>query len=155
MSSNVLKQSTVREDFPKEAAFQHLFLNGLANFTTADCSICSELSKILPDVTSTVSGTIAGEIDFYLNGDLHWGIELLVNGDRIGEHIARFSSNGKYSALGAKDYVVVDFRHSNSGEPTNIEKHEKRVTVFFKTGDYSRAKCLFGFLEAVSIYLEQ
>jgi hypothetical protein len=40
------------------------------------------------------SGSVSGEIDFYLNGKLRWGIELLVGGDGIGEHLSRFRQLG-------------------------------------------------------------
>jgi hypothetical protein len=145
MSANILKNSTVAGDFPKEAVFQHLFMEGLALFTKPDCSICPELSKIFPAESNTdISTTVPGEIDFYLNGNLRWGIELLINGDRIGEHIARFAPNRKYFALELKDYALVDFRGNNSGNTTNVSKHPKRISVFFKKGDYKVAQCFFG-----------
>lgn len=146
MSSTVLKSSTVPGDFPKEAVFQHLFMEGLALHTPPDCSICPELSKIFPSDSNRNSGqAIAGEIDFYLNGSLRWGIELLVNGDRIGEHHSRFSPpNGKYVSLAVNDCAIMDFRRSATGEPTDISQHPNRVSVFFKNDDYSVAKCLFG-----------
>jgi len=146
MSSSVLTKSTRLEDFPKEAVFAHLFMEGLALHTPPICSICPELSKIFPPDTNLNSQqAIAGEIDFYLNGSLRWGIELLVNGDGIGEHLFRFSPpNGKYVSLAVNDYAIVDFRRNATGQPTNISKHPKRVSVFFKNDDYSVAQCLFG-----------
>jgi hypothetical protein len=54
---------------------------------------------------------IDGEVDFYLNGNLRWGIELLFDFWRVGEHISRFCpSNGKYISLDVTDYAVVDCR---------------------------------------------
>ena len=58
--------------------------------------------------------------------------------------MARFSNTGKYFALGVNDYAVVDFLCTNNGEPTAVIKYDKRVTVFFKEGDYSKCKCIFG-----------
>lgn len=139
MSATVLRQSTVGGDLTKEAAFQQLFLQGLAFSTSFDCSFCPELSKIFPKESN-----IAGEVDFYLNGRLRWGIELLVNGVGVGEHLNRFSPNGKYSALAVNDYSVVDFRGNASGQPTNVDLFSKRISVFFKTGDYTVARCLIG-----------
>ncbi|KAJ3194109.1 hypothetical protein HDU82_002567, partial [Entophlyctis luteolus] len=81
MSSNLLAQSTVADDFPKETVFQHLFLN--------------DVSGIVPD-----------EIDFYLNGELRWGIEVLICRDGVGEHLSRFAPTGKYFQLGVTDYAV-------------------------------------------------
>jgi len=147
ISASILKKSTTQGDFPKEAVFQHLFMEGLAAFTPPDCCICPELSKIFPSgiINSNSQQTIPGEIDFYLNGDLRWGIELLVNGDGIGEHISRFTvPDGKYVALAVSDYAVVDFRRNSTGQPTNISKHSNRITVFFKKDDYSIAHCIFG-----------
>ena len=111
-----------------------------------DCCICPELSKIFPDTTNpNTQQAIPGAIDFYLNSSLRWGIELLVNGDGIGEHINRFTPpDGKYAALALSDFIVVDFRRNPTGQPTNISKHQKRVTVFFKKDDYSIANCIFG-----------
>ncbi|TPX71022.1 hypothetical protein CcCBS67573_g06320 [Chytriomyces confervae] len=147
MSSN---RSTVAGDFPKEAVFQHLFLDGLARFTKADCSICPELSKIFRDPNSGGSDSVRGEIDFYLNGNLRWGIELLVNGIGIGEHLSRFSTSGKYFPLGVADYVVVDLRRNKSGgQPPNIARHPKRITVFFKDDKFESAQCLFGSAETI------
>ena len=147
MSASVLKKATMPGDFPKEAVFQQLFMQGLASNTCTDCSICPELSKIFPEESSddVTQEKIAGEIDFYLNGNLRWGIELLVNGVGIGEHMSRFSPpNGKYAALAVNDYAVVDFRRNSTGLPTNISKFPKRVSVFFKSGDYTIARCIFG-----------
>ena len=146
MSSTILKNSTLPGDFPKEAVFQHLFMEGLALNTPPHCCICPELSKIFPpDSNLNSPQEIAGEIDFYLNGDLRWGIELLVNGGGIGEHLSRFSPpNGKYVSLAVNDYAIVDFRRNATGQPTSISKNNNRVSVFFKNDDYSVAQCLFG-----------
>ncbi|KAJ3262330.1 hypothetical protein HK103_002744 [Boothiomyces macroporosus] len=142
MSSTVLKNCTLPGDLPKEAVFQHLFMEGLALYTPPSCSICPELSKIFPSNTNlNAQQTIPGEIDFYLNGGLRWGIELLINGAGISEHISRFTPpNGKYVLLNVKDYAVVDFRRNESGQPS---KHPNRISVFFKNDDYSVARCVF------------
>ena len=52
LSSNLLSQSVV-DGFPKEATFQHLLMEGLAEFTPPDCSICPELSKAFPNGNQT------------------------------------------------------------------------------------------------------
>ena len=87
---------------------------------------------------------IPGEIDFYLNSDLSWGIELLVQGRGISEHIDRFGPHGKYSALGVNDYAVVDFRRSIDGKATNVGRNEKRITIFFQQQDFNSCECIFG-----------
>jgi hypothetical protein len=155
MSSSVLKNSTLGE-FPKEAVFQHLFMEGLALYTSPGCSICPELSKVFPSSANlNTKQQIAGEIDFYVNGNLRWGIELLVNGDGVGEHLDRFSPpDGKYVPLNVNDYAIVDFRCSASGQPTNIVMNSRRISVFFKNGDFSVAQCIFGHdPESIEIHL--
>ncbi|KAF0713466.1 Aste57867_4320 [Aphanomyces stellatus] len=144
MSAHTLSQSTVQRKFPKEAVFQHLFMAGLALHTKPTCAICPELSKRFPGGSNASGGdSIDGEIDFYLDGDLRWGIELLVCGRGIGEHLSRFDANGKYSSLDVKDYVVVDLRQHKTVASYNISKKPKRITVFFDDGDFTVAKCLF------------
>jgi hypothetical protein len=148
MSARVLRQSTVDDnDFPKEATFQHQFMGGLALWTKPACSMCPELSKVFPALPHQRSQRIRGEIDFYLDGDLRWGIELLVNGDKIGEHISRFAPNGKYAALAAKAHAIIDFRGNESGKITKVARKPERVTVFFKLGDFSSCRCIFGLVE--------
>jgi hypothetical protein len=75
-----------------------------------------------------------------------------VLGRDIGEHIDRFGNTGKYRKLSVNDYAVVDFRVSQDGEPTNVQQHAKRVSVFFKAGDFSQCKCIFG-LEPKAVLL--
>ena len=146
MSASVLNQSVVVStgDFPKEATFQHLFIAALAAHTTATTSICPELSRLFPSTVACEAteenGIISGEIDFYLNGDLRWGIELLIRGRNIGEHVERFGDFGKYKALQMRDHIIVDFR---KGPATNIHLHQKRLTVFFDD-KFETCSCVYG-----------
>ena len=88
---------------------------------------------------------INGEIDFYINGNLRWGIELLVSGRGIGEHLSRFTAiGGKYAPLNVAAYVVVDFRGTSDGEPTSVHLDERRITVFFKLGCFRTCKVVVG-----------
>ncbi|KAF8430341.1 hypothetical protein EV426DRAFT_708519 [Tirmania nivea] len=52
-----------------------------------------------------------GYLDFYVNGDLNWGIELLREGDRMKQHAKRFIEDGAYAVIPLKEWVVIDFRH--------------------------------------------
>jgi hypothetical protein len=113
MSASVLNQSVVNtSDFPKEATFQHMFITALAAHTTATTSICPELSRLFPSTVASEAteemGRITGAIDFYLNGDLRWGIELLISGRNTGEHVGRYGEDGKYTALQMRDHIIVD-----------------------------------------------
>jgi hypothetical protein len=146
MSSSALMKSVVHPtDFPKETVFQHEFVSGLLASLPPCCYICAELSKNFPN-DDIKDGKIEGEIDFYINGDLRWGLELLISGDNVTEHMDRFSAEaeGKYFPLQVNAYAIVDFRRSSSGKPTNVLAMENRVTVFFPHGDYSVCVCRFG-----------
>jgi hypothetical protein len=98
---------------------------------------------------------IRGEIDFYLHSELKWGIELLVNGDRISEHMDRFGPNGKYAGLGVKDYAVVDLRGSVDGKPTNVQRREKRYTAFFDPKDFSKCSLYSGTENVIELNLSR
>jgi hypothetical protein len=158
MSQKTLSDFSSGRKFPKEAGFQQHFLFGLCWNLKPSTVVTSELSNIFPHISQTElteSNKIEGSLDFYINSDLRWGIELLVGGDKITEHIDRFAKKGKYDRLECKDYIVIDFRSSKDGKPTNITRHEKRVSVFFKEGDYSSCICVIGVKESYeSIKLE-
>lgn len=142
LSASALYQSVQQPDKPKEAVYQHLFMQAMHACSPASVMVCPELSRVFPGADVSGDGnTIAGELDFYLNGDLRWGIELLVGGSDIGEHMFRFSTGGKYAALLVKDYVVLDFR---KGPVTNIKRFEHRTTVFFND-NFIKCTVLEGF----------
>ena len=155
MSANILQKSTISGDFPNESVFQHLFMEGIALNTPPECYICPQLSKIFPPNTNLSSHeAINGEAGFYLNGKMCWGVELLVNGAGIEYHIPSFTPpKGKYAGLSVEDYVVVDFRRTTSGHATNIIRHANRITVFFRTDDYSSVECIFGDEDGISLTL--
>lgn len=52
-----------------------------------------------------------GYLDFYVNGDLNWGIELLREGDRMKQYAKRFIEDGAYAVIPLKEWVIIDFRH--------------------------------------------
>ncbi|KAF8453927.1 hypothetical protein BGX38DRAFT_366277 [Terfezia claveryi] len=52
-----------------------------------------------------------GYLDFYVNGDLNWGIELLREGDRMKQHAKRFIEDGAYAVIPLTEWVIIDFRH--------------------------------------------
>ena len=99
--------------------------------------ICPELS------TYTGTKDVLGSIDFYLNDNLRWGFELLVNGTGIGEHVKRGEIGGKYFSLGMKEYVVVDFRPDTPNSLKGITTFSNRITVIFKQ-DYSQCTYRYG-----------
>jgi len=53
-----------------------------------------------------------GKLNFYINDDKKWLLELTrEKNDPVG-HIARFGLNGKYSKIPTAEWLVVDFRSS-------------------------------------------
>ena len=122
--------------------------------TRSNCSILPELSHIMQSLVAEGGRESSRVMDFYINGDLKWGIKLLIEGRNIREHLRRFLPNGKYACLIPADYIVVDFRGNDSGLATNIVVNEERTTVFFKTGDFSQCEVRCGLdLELVPITL--
>jgi hypothetical protein len=154
MSGTTLRQSVVYSstDVPSEATFQHLMLAALEAQTPASCFICPELSKYFPPPPSQVMDVegaaslpeVKGRCDYYLNGELRWAIEALINGSGVGEHLSRLEGHGKYVGLAYTDYLVIDFRVNATGEPTNVQRHKHRMSVFFKRGDFSYCSVLCG-----------
>ncbi|KAF0413854.1 crinkler family protein [Gigaspora margarita] len=53
----------------------------------------------------------AGFLDFYVNGEICWGIELIREGDRLKEHAERFEKYGEYAEIPLKKWAIIDFRH--------------------------------------------
>jgi hypothetical protein len=140
MSKSSLERSVTRVGrLPNEATFQHLFMEGLALFTPPTCSIIPELAETFPSEDGS-SSRIRGRIDFYLNSVLGWGIELLVSGRGIGDHIKRFEEGGKYADLDCRDWVVVDLRLETASGISDIASHPNRITVFFHNA-YETCKC--------------
>lgn len=88
--------------------------------------------------------TIAGEIDFFVDDTLRWGIELLVKGRKLKEHRDRFVGRGQYVNLECNDYIVVDFRSNASGVPKRMtdENVSNLLSVYFKEGCYDQVTCL-------------
>ncbi len=163
MSGTTLRQSVVNSstDMPSETTFQHLMLAALEAETPASCFICPELSKYFPlppsqeiDVDQAAHlPEVKGRCDYYLNGNLRWAVEVLISGSGWGEHISRLVGQGKYVGLAYADYLVVDFRANATGNPTNVQRHVRRMSVFFKQGDFTFCNVLCGFDAAERINL--
>jgi hypothetical protein len=132
-------------DFPKEAVFQHMLLSCLASETPPYVCICSELGKRFPKSTEEKTIEIEGEIDFYIDGNIRWGIEILTKGDRLKDHMARCDPHeGRYAALEMIDYVVIDFRREKPQSIFNIKRDPKRMTVLFPSDTFQFCKILVG-----------
>jgi hypothetical protein len=153
MSASALRSSVPypMTDFPIEVVWQHHLWLGLQLATPAGTSIISELSGYFPPNEEVTSTQVAGRVDFHVNGNRGWAIEVLVNGAKYGEHKERFAKGGKYSdtAVRIKDHILLDIRSSKTGKATNVETDPHRVTVFFKLGDYSKCVVQYGHEDTV------
>ncbi|OJD14254.1 hypothetical protein AJ78_05383 [Emergomyces pasteurianus Ep9510] len=114
-----------------EAQFQHEFYRAFKSLVHPNVGISSEWS-----------GCAGGRVDFVIVGP-KWGIELLRDGDRLAEHLDRFSDTGKYStwikAGQLMDWLILDCRHSLP-KPTAIP-YSKLWRVVFKN-NYSSMEIL-------------
>ena len=77
-------------------------------------------------------------MDFYINGEIRYGIELLIRGSGLGEHQARFGAGGKYERLGVKQHLVVDCRPEVGGTTTNALRRGPNLMTMFFSDDFSR-----------------
>ena len=152
MSAELLRRSVAQStDFPNEATFQHLFMQGLTKNTKRTTQVLPELSKVLPvlEGTSSVAAytKIPGRIDFFLNGDLRWGIELLIKGDRRKAHRDRFSPGGTYASLSCKAFIVVDLRPDSVMSPASEQQKVGNssngiMTVYF-AGNFQTSRVYY------------
>eukprot|EP00523_Entomoneis_sp_CCMP467_P012077 CAMPEP_0168717728 /NCGR_PEP_ID=MMETSP0724-20121128/149_1 /TAXON_ID=265536 /ORGANISM="Amphiprora sp., Strain CCMP467" /LENGTH=468 /DNA_ID=CAMNT_0008764213 /DNA_START=9 /DNA_END=1415 /DNA_ORIENTATION=+ len=129
-------RDTLVDGFPKEAAFQHLFNEGLSLQLPTTNFIIPELNTYATDASGNI---VTGELDFYINGALQWCLELLRQGDKIGEHLDRFDkANGKYREVASNDYLVVDCRGPKHGP--GVQPKQSRCTLYFSK-DFSTCIC--------------
>mmetsp|Transcript_9146 Transcript_9146/g.15678 ORF Transcript_9146/g.15678 Transcript_9146/m.15678 type:complete len:226 (+) Transcript_9146:1307-1984(+) len=134
MSASALRAAGVvgqnEQEAAKEALFQHNILAGLYAETPTSCAILTELSRAFR------GNRIKGEVDYFVNGTLSWGLELMVHGRGRKKHVDRFSPDGIYGPLGCRDYLVVDFKLGEKSLHSRAFEAEKLMTVYFKM-DYS------------------
>ena len=133
ISATTLRNSVVPGLFPKEAVFQHLMMGAMMRNLTAQTHLYPENSVIIG-----TGNTIKGSLDFFINGNLRWGIELMIKGRKLQEHRERFIGNDKYVALGCLQHVVVDFKGK---EDAIIVDRDNLITVVFTLDDYRIATC--------------
>lgn len=116
--------------FLKEATFQHLFNDAmLSMLPLANYIRCPELNTFATDSGGEI---VTGELDFCINGELQWCLELLRLRDKIGGHSStRFNDQvGKCREVWAKEYSVVDCRGpQKSGR--GAQANEWRCALYF------------------------
>ena len=70
---------------PKEAVYQQLFHKAISALLPTTYHIIPELGT-----EAVIDGKLkTGELDFYIRNGTKWGLELLRDGDKIGEHLDR------------------------------------------------------------------
>jgi len=129
MSALRLRQSCDPDtfNFPKEAAFQQLFNEAMTLLLPPAIVVCPELNTFARNGQGDV---VTGELDFFINGELGWAIELLRLGHKIGEHMQRFDPvNGKYRSVAFMDHLVVDCRGPRTFN--EVKPAAERCTLYF------------------------
>jgi len=117
--------------FPKEAAFQQLFNEAMSRQLPRHNTIIPELNT-----KAIINGKeVTGEVDFYINGELQWALELLRQGSMITKHILRFQ--GKYRHVAPKAFLVVDCRGPKT---RSVQRMEERCTLYFSE-DFKSCIC--------------
>ena len=136
MSKHRLQRCRDQGNFPKEAAFQQLFSEEMNKLLPPMYTVLPELNT-----KATIDGkVVTGELDFYINSDLKWSIELLKEGVGIGEHLLRFhKKTGKYREVETHQYLVVDLRGPRSSHRV-VAENPNRCTFYFEK-DFSSCIC--------------
>lgn len=128
-------RGAIDKGFPKEAAFQHLFNEAMSINLPHTCRVIPELNT---KATRASGKKQTDELDFYVNGELQWAVELLRNGDMISEHIKHFHKLiGKYREVPQRDYLVVDCRPPKTRAVTALPD---RCTLYFAV-DFAKCIC--------------
>ena len=139
---------TLENGFPKEATFQHLFNEAMSQLLKVHNKVIPELNT---QVTPTHGSNGTGELDFYINGNLKWCLELLRMGDKIGNHLERFNPlNGRYRNVEMNDYLVVDCRGPKVG--SGVQANASRCTLYFSS-DFKKCLCKMRLEEEIWIDL--
>ncbi|CAG8611008.1 9954_t:CDS:1, partial [Dentiscutata heterogama] len=63
---------------------------------------------------STNVGAVFGSLrflDFYVDGELCWGVELTHEENKLNEHAERFETDGTYADIPLKQWAILDCRH--------------------------------------------
>ena len=135
MSQLRLQRSRDQGNFPKEAALEQLFNEEMNKLLPPKNSVLPELNTKATQNSKVVSG----ELDFYVNSELKWALELLKEGIGIGRHVARFHpTTGKYREVDTNEYLVVDLCGPRGKSPVTADPN--RCTFYFEE-DFGSCIC--------------
>jgi len=128
-------QSAGANGFIKEGPLQHQFWQAASMCLPPKHRVAAEVSRSFAGDVE-----IPGELDFWIDSDLKWAFELLVCGDRKGQHLERFKLGQSYSLLCPSAARVVDFRLQSSRRVATQDDHY--VAVRF-ADDFTTAEVIF------------
>ena len=139
---------TLENGFPKEATFQHLFNEALSKLLPLDNYVLPEFNTFAVDESGNPEH---GELDFYINGNPQWCLELLRLGDKLGEHLQHFDESiGKYREVPMKSFLVVDCRGPKT---RSVAVSESRCTLYFAQ-DFRSCICKMRLKDEVILHLQ-
>ena len=126
---------------PKEATYQHLFSEALARSLPAGHPFLAEKSV-------RRGGHAPGSVDFFINGDVKWALELVRGRSDVAGHVGRFDEDGKYAQLGVEldDWLVV-VCHTSHNARMQEDASPQICTLYFDTAS-TMCKLVCGAYEA-------
>ena len=107
---------------PTSAVYERQFQ---MEFNRAALRTVGRAHQCFPDIGYACGAR--GYLDFYINNDLCWGVELAreCHGTALEEHVGRFSPGGKYSQIPLNDAIVLNFvsasHYNDHPEPMVLE----------------------------------
>ena len=143
ISAKRLRDAVQSGALPKEAAFQQLMNEAMSSQLPARYAIIPEYNTVAADSQDASAKPVTGELDFYVNSDKQWCIEMLRAGKGVGEHLDRFKSTpdnngkkGKYRKVLRKEHYVIDCR----GPKLQGALEDNKCTIYFEE-DFSSCVC--------------
>jgi hypothetical protein len=67
-----------------------------------------------------------------------------VDGGKMDENLSEFAPGGRFAALKANNFVVVNLRANRTGNVRQAQRKKDKITAFFKLGGFSSCRCVFG-----------
>ena len=145
ISAKRLRDAVQSGALPKEAAFQQLMNEAMSSQLPARYAIIPEYNTVAADSQDPSAKPVSGELDFYVNSDKQWCIEMLRAGKGVGEHLDLLKSTpdnngkkGKYRKVLTKEYYVIDCRGPKLQRGAALE--DNKCTLYFEE-DFSSCVC--------------
>lgn len=129
-----MNPTTLRDSLSKGVDERLLERQWQMEFYRAATSILPRTTIISPDVGHVFASD--GYIDFYVDGDLQWAIELLREGKDMRDHEKRFEPGGLYHTMHSKirRHAILDFRM----EDKQVRELRENFWYILYAPDYAR-----------------